>query len=625
MTVALVLAAEPAAGLRGQLTSLGVRRVDATDDVGSGGCLLTIAAAARAAGEQVLICGGDLAVPRQALARLLAAAGTAGYAEVREGGRAILVDQKDLRVLAEAAEHLASRPGVPDHVSALIGELERRGVAVQFIEARPDGDVDRDEGGLVAELFADPIARDVAHWAADRALAPAALMGISLGLGLISAVWFTEPTATAKAVAAVALLASFVSSRAARLLAAAPGPVLEAISGLSGRGPAGRGAAGAGVIRPAGDWLSAACWMITEFAVYAGLAASAGLGAASTRGVIGSGPGGAWHLAVAAMGLLAVRRMTDLCYERATERTGGRIRLPHAARRRRAERSLTLPAGERVVLLILTGSIWGPRVAFLALLGWGAAAAAYVLTARIVGLRDSAAYATQAGPAIADLGAISFDGPAARPAVRAAVRGGRPDLAGQAAGSGIAAYRDDGPLSLWLGRLVEGRLPPLPPAIVGVFVAAALAALGLGNLSGVLVVTPVEAMLLAGLGSGHPHDGRLDWLVPPLLQAGEYLFIAALAFTRLVSPPVVFALVAAVVLHHMDVAYRARHHVAWPGAGGRRGDIAGLGWELRMLVVGLSAAFGVVPMVCAVLAGYLWVLVIRDFLTGWMGITDEAA
>jgi hypothetical protein len=627
MTVALVLAAEPAAGLCGQLTSLGVRRVDATDDAGPGGGLLTIAAAARAAGEQVLICGGDLAVPRQALARLLAAVGTAGYAGARAGG-AILVDQKDLRILAEAAEYLASRPGIPDHVSALTGELERRGVTVQFIEARPDGDIDRDEGGLVAELFADPIARDVAHWAADRALAPAALMGVSLGLGLVSAVWFTEPTATAKAVAAVALLASFVSSRAARVLAAAPGPVLEAIGGLSGRGgrggPGGRGAAGAGVIRPAGDWLSAGCWMITELAVYAGLAASAGLGAATTRGVIGSGPGGVWHLAVAAMGLLAVRRMTDLCYERATERTGGRIRLPRSAGRRRAERALALPAGERVLVLILAGSIGGPRVAFLALLGWGAVAAAYVLTGRIVGLRDTAAYAVHTDPAIADLGAITFDAPSARPAARAG-RAGRDGGPEQAAGTGIAAYRDDGPLSLWLGRLVEGRLPPLPPALVGVFVASALAALGLGNLSGVLVLTPVEAMLLAGLGSAHPHDGRLDWLVPPLLQAGEYLFIAALAFTRLVPPPVVFALLAAMVLRHLDVAYRARHHVTWPGTGGRRGDIAGLGWELRMLVVGLSAAFGVVPMACAVLAAYLWVLVIRDFLTGWMAVTEASA
>ncbi len=74
-------------------------------------------------------------------------------------------------------------------------------------------------------------------------------------------------------------------------------------------------------------------------------------------------------------------------------------------------------------------------------------------------------------------------------------------------------------------------------------------------------------MLLAGLGSCHPHDGRLDWLVPPLLQVGEYLFLAALAFTRLVSPPLVYALIAAVVLRHLDVAYRARHRIRWPAAG----------------------------------------------------------
>jgi hypothetical protein len=259
------------------------------------------------------------------------------------------------------------------------------------------------------------------------------------------------------------------------------------------------------------------------------------------------------------------------------------------------------------------------------------------------------------------------------------------------AGFQIAAYRDDGPISLWLGKLVEGRIPPVPPALVGVFVTAALAALGMGNLSGVLVLTPVEAMLLAGLGSSHPHDGRLDWLVPALLQTGEYLFLAALAFTRLVAPPLVFALLAAVVLRHLDVAYRARHRIIWPAAGaagqaakpspapaaapaegaapatpgrgrgrrsggravparerpepaprpaasashgltwpptaadGRPADVTGLGWEVRMLVLGIGAALGVTPFACVALAGYLWALVVRDFLTGWMGVRDEPA
>ena len=155
--------------------------------------------------------------------------------------------------------------------------------------------------------------------------------------------------------------------------------------------------------------------------------------------------------------------------------------------------------------------------------------------------------------------------------------------------------------------------------------------------------------------------------MPPLLQAGEYLFLAALAFSRAVSPPLVFALIAAVVLRHLDVAYRARHRIRWPAArppgrrarqraratepagrgrrpaarrglaasrgltwppiaaDGRPADVTGLGWEVRMLALGVGAALGVVPFACVVLAGYLWALLIHDFLTGWLGVRGEAA
>jgi Family of unknown function (DUF5941) len=676
MTVALVLTAEPAAELYGQLTSLGVRRVDATDGDGSGSGLLTIAAAARATGEPMLICGGDLAVPRQALARLLDTEGTAGYAEARTDCRAILVDPADLRVLAEAAEYLARQPGSPDQVAGLMGELAQRGVDVQLVEARPDGDADREEDGLVAELFADPIARDVARWAADRELAPAALLGISLGLGLASAIWFSEPIASARIMAAVTLIAAYVCSRSGRLLALAPGPVLAAIGG-------GRSGARTGVIRPAGDWLSAAGWAVIECAVYAGLAASAGLTDVSVPGVIGGGPGGVWHLAVLALAVVAIRRMAGLCYERATEERGGRTRLPRSAARRRLERALTLPAGERILILTVVGGIWGPRIAFLALIAGGVLAAGYLVTARVVGLGDSgrdAGYTAVGPPRLtpatpapigSDEGSISLDAsvsplggmlsafareddddsagsllpggmraadddaPRARPSRLAAP-------ARTVASFEIPAYRDDGPISLWLGRLVEGRIPPIPPLIVGLFVTGALAALGMGNLSGLLLLTPVEAMLLAGLGSSHPHNGRLDWLVPAMIQAGEYLFLAALAFTHRVASPLVFALVAAVVLRHLDVAYRARHRIAWPaprklrtfvggygltwpptGPDGRPADVSGLGWEIRMLVLGIGAALGITPIVSVLLAGYLWGLLVRDFLTAWLAVREE--
>ncbi|HXP56417.1 MAG TPA: DUF5941 domain-containing protein [Streptosporangiaceae bacterium] len=677
MTVALVLTAEPAAGLYGQLTSLGVRRVDATDSDGANGGLLTIAAAARATSEPMLICGGDLAVPRPALARLLDTPGTAGYAEARDDCRAILVDPADLRVLAEAAEYLARQPGSPDQVTALMGELAQRGVDVQLVEARPDGDADREEDGLVAELFADPIARDVSRWAADRELAPVALLGISLGLGLASAIWFSEPIASAKVMAAVTLIAAYVCNRSGRLLALSPGPVLAAIGGP-------RSGARTGVMQPAGDWLSAAGWAIIECAVYAGLAASAGLTDVSVRGVIGGGPGGVWHLAVLALAVVAIRRMAGLCYERATEERGGRTRLPRSAAQRRLERALTLPAGERILVLTVVGGIWGARIAFLALIAGGVLAAGYVVTARVVGLGDSAREAeftrpgpaalgpAAAGPLGTDEGSISLDAsvsplggmlsafarddddrsggsllpggmsdpadvPRARPSRTAA-------QARTVASFQIPAYRDDGPISLWLGRLVEGRIPPIPPLIVGLFVTGALAALGMGNLSGLLLLTPVEAMLLAGLGSSHPHDGRLDWLVPAMIQAAEFLFLAALAFTHRVPAPLVFALVAAVVLRHLDVAYRARHRIAWPaprrirtfarsyrltwpptGPDGQLADMSGLGWEIRMLVLGIGAAIGITPVASVLLAGYLWGLLVRDFLTAWLAVREEPA
>src|SRR5437660_11151385 len=80
MTVALVLAGnldEADAGLCGQLAALGVRRVDAAERPGPG--LRTVAAAARAAGERVLICVGADTVPEPVLARLLGVGGTVAF------------------------------------------------------------------------------------------------------------------------------------------------------------------------------------------------------------------------------------------------------------------------------------------------------------------------------------------------------------------------------------------------------------------------------------------------------------------------------------------------------------------------------------------------------------------
>jgi hypothetical protein len=585
MTVALVLVGnrdEADAGLCGQLAALGVRRVDAAERTGPG--LLTVAAAARAAGERVLICAGADTVPEPVLARLLDAGRTAAFTGVNAGiiaparsapGRppgsraagALVVDTPDLDALAQSAESLAATHAGPAAVGALIGELTDRGVRVRILDAGPDS------AGAVAQVLAEPAARDMATWAAWRKLTPAALYGISLGLGLVAAVWFAELAVHAKLLAVVALAGSFLFARAGSLLAA---------TSREGR------------IRPAVAWLGAACGLLTELAVYAGLAVSSGVvgaaaGVAGLDGPFGNalrntvvaswggaGTAGVWRLAIAAMLVLAVRRMAELGYEYTARAPG--ILFPRSVLRT-VEQTLTLPAGERFAVIILTSVFFGPRLTFLVLLGWGVLAAGYVLAGQMA--------------RSADLDPVT--GPAE---------------------GGLAAYRGDGIVSRWIGGLVQGRLPPLPPVLVGLLVTGVLAALGLGNLPGILVLTPVEAMMLAALGARHPHDGRLDWLVPALLMAGECVFLAALGLSYHVAAWLVFTLLAAVVMRHMDLAFRARVGRGIPA------DVFGLGWEGRMLLASVAVLAGLAPFAYAVLAGYLWVLFSWDFLSGWLRATD---
>ena len=615
MTVALVLAGRPDeadAGrqrrLRGQLAALGVHRVDAAEGTGPG--LLTVAAAARAAGERVLVYAGADTVPEPVLARLLGAGGTASFTGVTAldssslppGAGALVVDTPDLDALAVAAETLAAAgtgsaaagPGPVSAVGALTGELTRRGIAVRILDAGPDSE------GAVAQLAADPAARDMAAWAAMRQLTPAALYGISLGLGLIAAVWFAELAVRSKLLAVAALAGSYLFARTGSLVAA---------TSQEGR------------IKAVVGWLGIACGLLTELGVYAGLAASAGLspgvtaraGVAGLDGTFGSalrdsavaswggaGTTGVWRLAIAAALLLGVRKLATLGYEY-TARTPGSL-FPRSVLRI-GEETATLPAGERLVLIAVTSVFFGPRLTFVVLLAWGVLAAGYVLAGQL------ARSATAAPEARADYGdpagdedAEDYPGPAG--------------AAAWPAGGGLAAYRGDGPLARWIGVLVDGRLPPLPPLLVGLLVTGVLAALGLANLPGILVLVPVEVLLLAALGALHPHDGRADWLAPALLLTGEGVYLIALGLARHVVPWLVFALIAAVLLRHLDLACRARAGRGVPA------DTAGLGWEGRMLLAGAAALAGVVPFAYAALSGYLWLLFSWDFLSGWLAPAD---
>ena len=597
MTVALVLAGKADTGLCGQLAALGVRRVDVAEQTGPG--MLTVAAAARTAGERVLICVGTDTVPEPALARLLDVGGTAAFTGVtartspqpRIASGALVVDTPDLDALAGAAETLATTQAGPGPFGtvapacALIGELGRRGVTVRILDAGPDSE------GAIAQLVADPAARHMARWVAWRQLTPAALYGISLGLGLVAALWFADSAVHAKLLAIVALAGSFLFARTGSLVA---------VTNREGR------------IRPVAGWLGTACGLLTELAIYAALAVSAGItpsiwvtpavppaqaipatvttpatGLGGTFGGAlrdtwvatwgGAGTAGVWRLAIAALLLLGVRKLALLGYEHTAGAPG--YLFPRSVLRT-VEQALTLPAGERYAVIVLTSVFFGPRLTFLVLLGWGGLAAGYLLAGQIA---QSARAPDQA-------------------------RSGE----GWPGDGVLPAYRGDGALSRWIGALVDGRLPPLPPVLVGLLVTGVLAAFGLGNLPGILVLTPVEAMMLAALGARHPHDGRLDWLVPALLLTGEGVFLAALGLARGVAPWLVFALLAAVVVRHIDLACRARAGLDIPA------DLYGLGWEGRMLLAGVAAVAGIVPLAYAVLSGYLWLLFIWDFLSEWL-------
>ena len=404
-------------------------------------------------------------------------------------------------------------------------------------------------------LATDPVARDVARWAASRQLTPVAMAAIALGFGVIAAGWLPAAGMRAETIAFFALLAAFVAGSAARLMG------------------------GGGQAAAAMDWSVAACGVLTELAVYAGMAGGASASAsAGLSGPLGTrlsgtsfarfgGPGaeGVWRLAVAAVIALGLLEMTSVCL--AATRAG-------ADRPRRFLAFARIPGGTRLLLIAAAIPLAGARVTFALLLALAA------LAVGVMVVRGCAA-----GPAEGD-------------------------------SRWLVGCRGDGPLAVWIGRFVDGRLPPLPPLLVGLLVTGMLTALGLRNLPGILLLAPVEAMMLASLASWHPHDGRRDWLAPSLLQAGEYAYIAAAGFAGRAWPGVTLALIAAVMLRHCELGYRARGVPVPPRP---LADRRGLGWDGRMIIVGVAAAFGFVPVVFALLAAYLWALFAVQLAVGWSG------
>jgi hypothetical protein len=319
------------------------------------------------------------------------------------------------------------------------------------------------------------------------------------------------------------------------------------LAGRSARGLTGPAASSA----VSASRLAMACAVISEAGVYAGLAAGglAGGGKAAGRS-------GMWQLATVVLILVAVSQLAGACGSS-----------PGAAGQRQASpagmswrRILAMPWGGRVLLIAVVVPVCDARDALLGLLGWAVIAIGW-----------------------------------------AAVTG-RPGPAGSPGARAIVAARDDGPIASRLGRPIRGQLVPLPPALTGLAAVAVLVVLGLRSIPGFLLLAPVAAMLLAAAGASHPHDGRLDWMVPAVLQAGQYAYLAGLGFASGVPAPLVFALCAVIAVHYADLAGHAQRRTA-------------MGWDGRMIAAGLGAALGIATFAYVLIAAYLGVLICREIAT----------
>ncbi len=402
-------------------------------------------------------------------------------------------------------------------------------------------------------VFLVDASRTALAWARRRYLGLSSACGISVALAGCAAVWFSAGTTSAVVRGVAALWASYLVLAAGRTIAARA-------ARLDGSPVADRRQAG-----PAA-WLAALGGALAEAIVYFGLVA----GAAAEHWP------GSWKLGVTVLGLVAVRNVMTAC-----STPYGFRDPPSSVIGRIAAAAVTMPVGGRILVIGVVAPIWGVRAALLAVVAWAISSIGYGL----------------AGRAAADV-APEGTGPT----------GGGP----VAASATLLRLRDDGALARGLGALVRGNLLPLPPAMLSLAAVSALAVLGLHGLPGALTIGPAIVMLLAAPGSANPHGGRFDWLVPVLLLGTQVLYLAAAGEGERVPGPVIFALVAALLVRYAELASsgrpvfltRPRRHLGWGREYGTE-----LGWEGRVLLAGVAAALGIATVGYLALTLYLAVLV----------------
>ncbi|MEV0379932.1 CDP-alcohol phosphatidyltransferase family protein [Nonomuraea sp. NPDC050643] len=304
----------------------------------------------------------------------------AELAETGKLGPVTPVEAVDLLLVGLVRSGVAVRAaGIgPLHADRVTGQLAADNAVIKLAEVdeervKLDTSVKEDDG-FFATFFVSSWSRHLIKPAVRLKLTPNTVTGISVGLALLSAVWFSAGTQGGRLGGAALLYLSFA---------------LDCLDGQVARYTR--------TFSPLGAWADGMSDRLKEYLVYIGLA-------------IGFGGTEIWYLAAAATVLQVVRHAIDYSYAGAVadaSRVGAMWGSPvrsllesHDARRdhgmlslaQRLERDtlarwlkkmIVLPIGERTALIAVTAAGWNARVTFLALLCWGGVAALYQLTGRI--------------------------------------------------------------------------------------------------------------------------------------------------------------------------------------------------------------------------------------------------
>ncbi|QFZ78611.1 CDP-alcohol phosphatidyltransferase family protein [Streptomyces fagopyri] len=427
------------------------------------------------------------------------------------GGLAVATDNLAGRLTAalDADGVAVYRPELGSLVAAVPTDPQERNERRQAVSAVDDEAVRlrgavKARDGFFTTYCISPYSRYIARWCARRGLTPNQVTTASLLTALIAAGCAATGTRAGFVAAGLLLLFSFV---------------LDCTDGQLARYSLQYSTLGA--------WLDATFDRAKEYAYYAGLA----LGAAR-------GGDDVWALALGAMILQTCRHVVDFSFNEANHDATANTS-PTAALSGKLDsvgwtvwvrRMIVLPIGERWAMIAVLTALTTPRITFYALLVGCAFAATYTTAGRVLrSLTRKARRTDRAAQALADL-------------------------------------TDSGPLAGLLVRLARGTARHTAPvsALVGGFLVVASAVLWGSGWQTVLFA--VVYTLMSAIAVVSPLKGALDWLVPPVFRAAEYLTVLVLAAKADVNGalPAAFGLVAAVAYHHYDTVYRIRGNAGAP-------------------------------------------------------------